>query len=84
MSSTAKLWGNRHIAYTGRSAGWSISYGEGCGNIWPNHICIYLGPSHSTSRKLLEIKEHSHKVIHCWVALLKIDHDSQHTHNKIN
>ena len=42
------------------------------------------GHSHPTSRNLLEIKEYPHKVIHCWVALLKIDHDFQHTHNKIN
>ena len=36
-----KTLGNRHISYTVRSAGWSISYGEGCGNIWPNHIGVY-------------------------------------------
>ena len=44
-----------------------------------------LGPSPPTSRNLLEVrKRHSHEVIHFWVALLKIEHDSQHTHNKIN
>ena len=32
---------NRHISYTGESTRWSISYGEGCGNIWPKHIGVY-------------------------------------------
>ena len=41
-----------------------------------------LGPSHPTPRNLLEIrKHHLHEVIHGWVALLKVDHDSQHKHN---
>ena len=30
-----KAVGNRHIPHTGRNAGWSISYGKGCGDIWP-------------------------------------------------
>ena len=33
-------------------------------------------------RILLEVKEHLHEVIHSWVALLKINHDCRHTHNK--
>ena len=41
-----------------------------------------LGPCHPMPRILLEVKEHLHEVIHSWVALLKINHDCQHTHNK--
>lgn len=39
-------------------AGWSIPYGEGCGNIWANLHMFTLGPSHPMSRNLVEVKEH--------------------------
>ena len=35
-----------------------------------------LGLSHPTFRNLLEKEHHLHKIIHCWVALLKVNHDS--------
>ena len=35
---------------------------------------LTLGPSHTTSSNLLEIRKyHLHKVIHCCVALLKVE-----------
>lgn len=42
-------------------------------------MCAFiLGPSHPTPKNLLEIRKYLYKVIHCWVALLKVSHDSQH------
>ena len=40
-----------------------------------------FGLIHPTFRKLLEKGHHLHEIIHCWVALLKVNHDSQHKHN---
>ena len=42
-------------------------------------MCAFIfGPSHPTPKNLLEIKKyHLYKVIHYWVALLKVSHDSQ-------
>lgn len=42
-------------------------------------MCVFtLRPSHPAPKNLLEIRKyHLYKVIHCWVALLKVSHDSQ-------
>lgn len=50
-------------------------YGRNVGHT----MCAFiLGPSHPTPKNLLEIRKyHLYKVIHCWVALLKVSHDSQ-------
>ena len=40
-----------------------------------------LGLSHTTFRNPLENEHHLHEIIHCWVLLLKVNHDSQHKHN---
>ena len=46
-------------------------------------MCAFtFGPSHSTPRNLLQIRTHHlHEVIHIWVALLKVDQDSEHKHS---
>ena len=38
-----------------------------------------LGLSHPTFRNLLEKEHHLHEIIHCCVALLKVNHDSLHS-----
>ena len=42
-------------------------------------MCAFIfGPSHHTPKNLLDLKKyHLYKVIHCWVVLLKVIHDSQ-------
>ena len=64
---------NRHTSHAGRSARWSISYGEGMEISSQTIYAFTLGPSHTTSSNRLEIgKYHLHKVIHCCTVLLKV------------
>ena len=64
---------NRHTSHAGRSARWSISYAESMEIPNQTIYALTLGPSHTTSSNLLEIRKyHLHKVIHCCMALLKV------------
>ena len=82
MSSTAKLW-ETDTSHTLVGVQDGPSPPEKGVGISGQTMCAFsLGPSHPTSRNLLEIrKHHLHEVMHCWVTLLKVDHDSQHKYN---
>ena len=48
---------NRHTSHAGRSARWSISYGEGMKISNQTIYALALGPSHTTSSYLSEIRK---------------------------
>ena len=55
---------DRHTSHAGRSARWSISYGQGMEISNQTIYALTLGPSHTTSSNLLEIRKcHSHEFI---------------------
>ena len=84
MSSSAKLW-ETDTSHTliGVQDGTSPTK-KGVGKSGQTTYVFTPGPSHPTQESMRNNQTHSHEVIHCWGALLKIAHDSQHTHNKIN
>ena len=84
MPSTAKLWESdiSHTLVGVQDGPFPMDMGMGIsGQIT---YVFTPGPSHPTQESMRNNQTHSHEVIHCWGALLKIAHDSQHTHNKIN
>ena len=80
MSSTAKLWEtDTPHTLVGVQDGPSPTEKD-VGISGQITYVFTFGSSHPTTRNLLEIRKcHSHEFILCWIVLLKIHHDSQHT-----
>ena len=82
MPSTAKLWETDTSHTLVRVQDGPFSTEKSVGISSQTMYVFTLGPSHPTLRNLLEIrKHHLNDVRHCWVTLLKVDHDSQHMYD---
>ena len=79
MSSSAKLWETDTSHTLLRMQDGLSPMEKSVGITGQITYAFTPGLRHPTPRNLLEIrKHHLHEVIHCWVTLLKVDHDSQH------